>query len=889
MLIQLGGFDDDIMGLAAVSLRSSLKYRRNWNKNGPTVQLLRKFMPRGSKGFRVYAPIGSHSNRINILPPLQVRLAVKQAGFRITDYLAKKCVKLTDKEQKNVFNIGKVIAKDSVAKAAFDNDPQLQNSSTAEFTMVISCHPYDIIGMSTGRSWDNESCMRLGDYRDRETDGINMHYLERDVAEGTLVAYAIRTNDTNIESPLGRCLLKPFVKDNGTDILYRRETKIYGNPVPGFAEALQLFLRKLNAGVPAGQYSLNERLYNDGVGGRFNQEESGTDTKAVNWGRVGDSDKLTERPDLFPSFVAHIIKQIKSGKTDADDAMSAVAYAARNIPATYCKQAARIIAADRATTAGFVQVIHDQKNGYEYTKPFLKSKALLKTIREVVKDRPYKNWAETSTTGTLFGGNYAHAYYENMDKNSNAYWDTTKDLLAGELNLLPSDIQSNPEFHRVVYFLATLDRDASAFDYDQNQETAHKLLTTLPPIDIKLDDAFLAQFKKFLRYYEEYREPSAAYVLKLMKDGEVENANSVAMSITEASFTNVMKSRKYARRFLALKNPEKGLRLLIANAAANLLLSHAGNDEAVARDIHAIIRRMPSFDAITAPNYYNIVRSFPDLYANVYYTDFKDDKNAVDYAIKQLTNLESCHAVQARDNKVNFAPVSDIQERMWGLHGTLLAIDSMVESPIMVEYNTDEWISILAGLKHSLSNLGDVNIDLAKYPQFLTADTAKKLSPAQFINGKDNGITIVNLLAQQGMYALSEVIQEVFAEDPMVTMVNTFSGVKTRSESMMITHIKNLLNKPTIDEAQEFYDNCDGFVQVVRKFVERMLPEKGAGFAERFAPVVNQPVDVVQADIIAVLPIYDTLNKYLEGAEGSMGLFMLLGRRSDLKFNPAYS
>lgn len=37
MLLELDGFSEDILGTAAVSLRSTLKYRRNWNKNGPTV------------------------------------------------------------------------------------------------------------------------------------------------------------------------------------------------------------------------------------------------------------------------------------------------------------------------------------------------------------------------------------------------------------------------------------------------------------------------------------------------------------------------------------------------------------------------------------------------------------------------------------------------------------------------------------------------------------------------------------------------------------------------------------------------------------------------------------------------------------------------------------
>src|SRR5690606_26640424 len=103
--------------------------------------------------------IDLHHFKKTVSVPPAVRYALKKAGFVVTDYLAKKCVKIADIEQKNEFNIGKVIAKDQHAKAAFDNDPQLQNSNSLETLVVLSCHPYDIIGMSTGRSWDKTSCI----------------------------------------------------------------------------------------------------------------------------------------------------------------------------------------------------------------------------------------------------------------------------------------------------------------------------------------------------------------------------------------------------------------------------------------------------------------------------------------------------------------------------------------------------------------------------------------------------------------------------------------------------------------------------------------------------------------------------------------------------------
>jgi len=254
------------LATAAVSMRTTLKYRRDWNKNGPAVKLLQSLMPQGGKkkGYRLYMEPGKQMKLRFTVPPA-VRVAVQKAGYIITDYLAKKCVKASDKDQKNVFNIGKVIAKDPHAKAAFDNDPQLQNTKTSRIQVVISCHPYDIIGMSTGRSWDNQSCMRLKDFREGYDNGKYNRHVKNDVAEGTLVAYAIHADDTNIQKPLCRCLIKPFVNEDG-DVLYRRETSVYGNPVPGFTQSLNGFLRKINAHVPEGFYEVVDGLYNDGAG-----------------------------------------------------------------------------------------------------------------------------------------------------------------------------------------------------------------------------------------------------------------------------------------------------------------------------------------------------------------------------------------------------------------------------------------------------------------------------------------------------------------------------------------------------------------------------------------------------------------------------------------------
>lgn len=72
------------------------------------------------------------------------------------------------------------------------------------YEVVISRHPYDIAGMSTDRNWS--SCVDL-------RGGSNRHYIISSIMSAHLVAYLIKKADKNINRPLARMLLKPYVLD----------------------------------------------------------------------------------------------------------------------------------------------------------------------------------------------------------------------------------------------------------------------------------------------------------------------------------------------------------------------------------------------------------------------------------------------------------------------------------------------------------------------------------------------------------------------------------------------------------------------------------------------------------------------------------------------------
>jgi len=359
------------LAVAAVSMRTALKYRRNWNRNSPAVKALQSMMPHGpgKKGYRLYVPIGKPQKHSFTIPPA-VRHALKKAGYMATDYLAKKCVKIDDKEQKNVYNIGKVIAKDALAKQAFDNDPQLQNSSADLVQMVISCHPYDIIGMSTGRDWDRQSCMRLDDgVVNRGNPGQYNRHVAEDVAEGTFVVYAIRSNDLNIQKPLCRCLVKPFLSDDGEeDVLYRRESRIYGNPVPGFDRTLKQFIARLNEKAKAGAYTLNPKLYDDS--GDRHAHHTPSDPNEITFEDALDD--LTQAEE----FVRQLMEKVHKGEALEKDAPGSISEEGRGASigiVSYLEQA-------HGLKKGQLKAIVEMVKDSEFVKSEMQTSALTRDM-----------------------------------------------------------------------------------------------------------------------------------------------------------------------------------------------------------------------------------------------------------------------------------------------------------------------------------------------------------------------------------------------------------------------------------------------------------------------------------------------------------------------------
>lgn len=108
----------------------------------------------------------------------------------------------------------------------YNQDPiRLQGQMTKNKKLIVmSTANYDIAGMTQGRSWQQDSCMRL----DSEY-GQGATFVHCDIKFGTIVVYLINEDDKNIKNPLGRVLVKPYLNfKNHTDVYYAADKKEYG-------------------------------------------------------------------------------------------------------------------------------------------------------------------------------------------------------------------------------------------------------------------------------------------------------------------------------------------------------------------------------------------------------------------------------------------------------------------------------------------------------------------------------------------------------------------------------------------------------------------------------------------------------------------------------------
>lgn len=123
-----------------------------------------------------------------------------------------------------------------------------------KYYIVFSKHAYDVAGMSTNRGWT--SCMNL-------YGGSNSHYVQSDVVAGTMVAYLVNETDLNINKPVARISIKPFVNINDPDdVFYQPEHRVYGTAPADFLPTVVNLIDEIQPDK-SGTFQLIDTLYCD--------------------------------------------------------------------------------------------------------------------------------------------------------------------------------------------------------------------------------------------------------------------------------------------------------------------------------------------------------------------------------------------------------------------------------------------------------------------------------------------------------------------------------------------------------------------------------------------------------------------------------------------------
>ncbi len=204
------------------------------------------------RGDRIYIPF-NQSSESNFEYDTEIVNYLESNGYKIKDYKTGLCLDKYDRELK----IGKVLSKlgnqDLLQK--FNTDKGRESKNNTSSFMVFSKHSYDIGGASTDRGW--KSCMDL-------YVGSNRKYILEDVKEGSFIVYLISANDMNIQKPIARILVKPYVNVNDeNDVLYSPTQKIYGTAPDNFLTSVNKILENIQK-EKVGVFKFVKTLYDDG-------------------------------------------------------------------------------------------------------------------------------------------------------------------------------------------------------------------------------------------------------------------------------------------------------------------------------------------------------------------------------------------------------------------------------------------------------------------------------------------------------------------------------------------------------------------------------------------------------------------------------------------------
>jgi hypothetical protein len=223
-------------------------YVKGWDKS--------KYEKLFNGKYRIYLELEKTKEDERVNPKIQKVLS--DLGYEIENYAAGLCKK---KGGKNPVRIGKILQKGmpDILKE-FINDPIRNASKKNDLMVVISRHPYDIAGMSTDRGWT--SCMDMDREKSHDSDANMCGYLPAEIKEGSLVAYLIAKDDKNINAPIARITLKPYINQEDPTKKILVPGKIYGTGNIRFRRTVIMWLGTFQKNIK-GEYKIAKDVYRD--------------------------------------------------------------------------------------------------------------------------------------------------------------------------------------------------------------------------------------------------------------------------------------------------------------------------------------------------------------------------------------------------------------------------------------------------------------------------------------------------------------------------------------------------------------------------------------------------------------------------------------------------
>lgn len=217
---------------------------KEWNKYCNTDfynrmgEYFAKFEDHDKNYNRIYFDLKVNHDNFQIIIPQELSDFMRWNNYPILDYELGIC---RDRDGREI-KIGKLLNRLGEERLLKTYNQSKTNTlkNINDLQIVISRHPYDIIGMSTGRGWTT-----CHDLNDRRYGGKHLHHLKNNLRNGVLIAYLIRKSDRNINNPISRCLIfNDAWRTNGSSV--HLDKNVYGTDVKEFTKFLRKFCKKYN-------------------------------------------------------------------------------------------------------------------------------------------------------------------------------------------------------------------------------------------------------------------------------------------------------------------------------------------------------------------------------------------------------------------------------------------------------------------------------------------------------------------------------------------------------------------------------------------------------------------------------------------------------------------